>query len=61
MGSMALAGGRLLARDLTRMVCLDVGTGPSGSAPLSLSYWWKQFALDKPGRTFHCPPVAGRY
>ncbi|MGO9199042.1 MAG: PQQ-binding-like beta-propeller repeat protein [Limisphaerales bacterium] len=32
-GPMALAGGRLLARDLTRMVCLEVGTGPQDRRP----------------------------
>ena len=36
-GPMALAGGRLIARDLTRMVCLEVGkTGPLTSASASV-------------------------
>jgi len=32
-GPMALAGGRLLVRDLTRMVCLDLAAGAAGSGP----------------------------
>jgi len=36
-GPMALAGGRLIARDLTRMVCLEVGkNGPITSASISV-------------------------
>ena len=36
-GPMALAGGRLIARDLTRMVCLEVGKpGPLTSASVSV-------------------------